>query len=342
MRVNFRPRISAGAALVAPCEHRGRQGLRTHVYAVAILLAIVFGPVCGARANLVQDGNFTSVTYTGALPLTTATYGEFGSGYAGATPTPTLTVAGWSSAGYNYVYAPNTADSGSTSGMNAGAPYQAPGQFNIASGSAAGYGNTFLWGSNNKGAGTMSSGGTGTVDAVPGGGNFVALDGVYEVSPISQTITGLTVGQIYVLKFWWAGAQQQSFTGPTTEWLVVNMGGTFTGTGGGTGGYFTNGQTFTTSTISLPTTAFSGWYQQTMYFTASTSSETLSFLAGGTPSGEPPFSLVGSVDLETIPDVSNWLVFTGFGVLCILIEVMRRRRSRLALATAAQSSGLCG
>ena len=290
--------------------------------AITFCVALAFALLQNAHANLVTNGNFTSVSYSGALPLTTATFGQFGSGYTGTTPKPTLTVAGWTTAGYNYVYSPNTADTGhNTTGAIAGQPNQAPGQFN----NSAGYGDTYLYGPTNGGAAT-TTGGVGNVEAVPGGGNFIAMDGVYEVSAVTQTITGLKVGTIYVLKFWWAGAQQESFTGPTTEWVTVNMGGTFNSTGGGTGGNFTGGTTFTTGTVSVASQSFSGWMQQTFSFTATSGTETLSFLAGGTPAGEPPFSLVGGVDLEVIPDYSNWMIFAGFGAACILFEIMRRRR----------------
>jgi hypothetical protein len=65
-----------------------------------------------------------------------------------------------------------------------------------------------------------------------------------------------------------------------------------------------------------------------MYFYANSTTETLSFLAAGTPSGEPPFSLVADVDLEIVPDFSNWLLFTGFGTVCMFLEILRRRRRR--------------
>jgi len=310
------------------CEKQQVKRLKAPAFVLVVGFVFALALMQNASANLVTDGNFTGVTYSGTSPMTTL-FGQFGSGYTGTTPTPTLTVSGWTTAGYNYVYAPNTADFGTTTGSNAGAPNQAAGQFNITK--TVGrrvytYGNTYLWGTNNVGGGTMAGGGSGTIDAAPGGGNFIAMDGVYEVDAVSQTITGLTVGKVYALTFSYAAAQQQSFTGATTEWVVVNFGGTFVPAVGGTAGSFTGGQTFSTGTISLPSQAFSGWYQDTVYLTATSTSETLSFLAGGTPAGEPPFSLVANVDMEMVPDFSNWLVFAGFGAACILFEIMRRRR----------------
>jgi hypothetical protein len=239
------------------------------------------------------------VTYSGSLTLSSTLYGQFGTG-AGST----LSVANWTTSGYNFVYAPGTADVGTqANGANAGKPKEAPGQFNAANG----YGNTYMWGPNNGSANGLPA-------SSPLGGNFIAADGAYEVGAISQTITGLTVGQTYVLKFYWAGAQQESFTGTTSEWWQVSLGG----------------QTFSTGTVSLTSEGFSGWQQQTFYFTGTATSETLSFLAGGTPAGEPPFSLLAGVDLEVVPDFSNWMVFAGFGTLCIVLEVGRRRRKSKA------------
>jgi len=249
-------------------------------------------------ANLVQNGNFTSVTYSGTLPLTTL-YGQFGTGTGS-----TLTVSNWTTSGYNFVYAPGTADAGTqASGANSGQPKEAPGQYNAPNG----YGNTYMWGPQNGSSNGLPS-------TSPAGGNFVAMDGAYEVGAITQVITGLTVGQTYVLKFYWAGAQQEGFTGSTTENLTVAL---------GTGSH-------TTSTVTTPSEGFSGWTQQTFYYTATATTETLSFLASGTPNGEPPFSLLGGVDLEVIPDFSNWMVFGGFGLVCIFFEAMRRRRRRLS------------
>jgi hypothetical protein len=261
-----------------------------------VALALALGAVPSARANLIQDGDFTDVTYSGTVTGLTTLFGEFGSG-------GTLKVADWTTSGYNFVYAPDTADTGSKSGANMGAPNEAPGQYNT----SAGYGNTYMWGSNN--------GGTAPLPATdPDGGNFVADDGAAEVGPISQAVTGLTVGQTYVLKFYWAAAQQESFTGDTTETWKVSLGS----------------QTFYTGTYSLTSKGFSGWMQDTMYFTSTNASETLSFLAVGTPSGDPPFSLLGGLDLEVVPDFSNWIAFAGFGGICVGFEVMRRRRRQSA------------
>jgi hypothetical protein len=269
--------------------HTLRKPLR--VTAVSLLCFLALVP--GVRANLVQNGNFASVTYSGTLPLTTV-YGQFGTGTGS-----TLAVANWTTSGYNFLYAPNTADVGTTAGANAGSPNEAPGQYNASNG----YGSTYMWGSNNGGTVTLPS-------TDPAGGNFIAADGAYEVGAISQTITGLKVGDMYRLTFYWAAAQQQGYTTATTEAWQVSLGS----------------QTFSTGTYSLPAKGFSGWMQQVFVYTATNATETLSFLAIGTPNGQPPFVLLGGVDLTVVPEFSNWMVFAGFGVACTVFEVRRRRR----------------
>ncbi|MEP6668709.1 MAG: hypothetical protein ABJF10_06125 [Chthoniobacter sp.] len=280
-----------------------RTSFRTTALAVFALTLVQSAP-----ANLVQDGNFTSVTYSGAPALSAPYFGQFGTGTGS-----TLTVANWTTAGYNFVYSATNVDQGTqASGANAGQPNQAPGQFNT----GAGYGNTYMWGSHNGGASTWT--------APPGGGNFIAADGAFEQGALTQVITGLTVGQTYALKFYYGGAQQQgTFTTATTSQWTVSM---------GTGNVAGN---FTTPVVNNPAESFSGWFQQTFYFYANNTTETLSFLASGTPNGQPPFALLAGVDLQVVPEFSSWMVFAGFGAVCIGFEMVRRRRRRSEFAPAA-------
>jgi hypothetical protein len=128
--------------------------------------------------------------------------------------------------------------------------------------------------------------------ASPDGGNFLASDGAYETGTISQTIAGLTVGNSYAVSFYQAGAQQAGFTGPTTDQWEVSLGS----------------QTDYSSVISDASATFSGWQQQTLYFTATSTSETLSFFAIGTPSGVPPFALLDGVSIVQAPEPATWTV----------------------------------
>ena len=290
--------------------------MKTSFLKIACLVLALFS-VQDASANLVQNGTFSTVTYSGSLPLTAPYYGQIGPD-SGSSPASgaTLTVANWSTGGYNFVFNATNVDRGTqANGAQAGQPEQAPGQFNAADG----YGNTFMWGSHNGGAG----GGASTWTAPPSGGNFIAADGAFEQGAITQTITGLTVGKTYVLKFYYGAAQQESFDGPTTDQWTVSM---------GTGNVAGN---FKTPVINLAAHSFSGWFQATMYFYANSTTETLSFLASGTPNGEPPFSLLAGVTLDVVPEYSSWLIFAGFGSLCVFLEMMRRRRRRSEIALAA-------
>lgn len=256
-------------------------------------------PVHDAAANLVQNGDFSSLTSTWTPPTgQTTLYGQFGTRTGS-----TITVANWTTSGYNFVYAPGTADAGTqANGANAGAPKQAPGQYNGPDGT----GNTYMWGPNNGSANGLPA-------TSPSGGNFIAADGDTTIrGAIQQTVGGLQLGKTYTLSFWWAAAQQQAFTGNTTEQWQVSLGS----------------QNFNTRTINLPSKGFSGWEQASFTFTylGTTTSNTLSFLANGTPNGQPPFLLLDGVSLELTPEFSNWMIFAGFGVVCTVLEVARRRQ----------------
>ena len=77
--------------------------------------------------------------------------------------------------------------------------------------------NVALWGTNLNG----TSNGLGSS---PAGGNFVAMDGAYEQGLLYQTLSGLTPGALTTVSFYYAGAQQAGFDGPTTEAFWVFLG----------------------------------------------------------------------------------------------------------------------
>jgi hypothetical protein len=222
-----------------------------------------------AKAELVTNGGFESTTNgTGQLGFNTD-------------------VTGWSVAppdgSYAFVFAPGTADT---------------------SGAATQFGgdNLQLWGPGND---SPNNNGLGVS---PDGGNYVALDGAFHPGPISQTINGLTAGHQYTLSFYWAAAQQFTFTGDTTEQFQVSLGG----------------DTQTTAIITDASHGFSGWQQQTFTFTADASSDVLSFLALGTPSGVPPFALLDGVSLNAAtPEVGSWVM--TFTILAFVLALGRLR-----------------
>lgn len=148
------------------------------------------------------------------------------------------------------------------------------------------------------------TGGTATT-----GNNFVALDGDSTVrGALTQMINGLTVGQTYALTFDWAAGQFRTRDGATTEQLQVGFGNSV----------------FNTSVISNANHGFSGWRSASTTFTATSTSQLLSFLSIGTPNGLPPVALLDNVSLTAVPETSTWIMMIlGFGMVG---GAVRRRR----------------
>ncbi len=171
------------------------------------------------------------------------------------------------------------------------------------------YGNLQLWGPQN--------GAINGLTASPDGGNYVAGDGAFGVAPITQDFTNLTVGRIYQVGFYWGAAQQQSFDGPTTEQWQVSLGN----------------ESHTTEIINNGNHGFVGWRTAAFDYVATSTSETLSFLAIGTPTGKPPFVLLDGVTMNDVTDVPepSALVAIVAGVLGAGVFV--RRRARAAKST---------
>jgi hypothetical protein len=181
-----------------------------------------------------------------------------------------------------------------------------------------------LWGKNNAGGDSVAYN-NGLSESVAGRGNFLAADGAYGVSPIYQLITGLTVGQTYTLSFDWAGAQQKNYDGATTEaWYF------------GLGTDINNFNTFDaryTGAVNNVSHGFTGWQTTSATFTATSANEYLAFMANGTPSGEPPFSLLDNVSLKAqsaVPEPATWVMMIGgFGFVGYSL---RRRRTTVSIA----------
>lgn len=204
-------------------------------------------------------------------------------------------VAGWTNntydgknPGYNFVM------SGTSTTNSNGAYGYAYGDSGIVS----------LWG--------VENGKSNGIGPSPAGGNFLAMDGVYEPSTISQVLTGLTVGLNTQVSFWYAGAEQSNRTGVNSEGFTVTLGN----------------QSQTTAMLQNDSQGFTGWQYATLNFTATSATETLSFLAQGTPSGEPPFSLLDGVTVtQTTPAVTpepSSILLLGTGVLSAAGFVRRR------------------
>lgn len=145
--------------------------------------------------------------------------------------------------------------------------------------------------------------------ASPNGGNFIGADGAYGQAAIQQTITGLDVNSIASIKFYWAGAQQYGYDKATTEAWQVTLGN----------------ETHSTPVLQNANHGFTGWQKTTLSFVVTSATEVLSFLALGTPTGVPPFSLLDGVSISEIPEpASMMLLGTGF----VLAGLVSRRRSR--------------
>ncbi len=188
--------------------------------------------------------------------------------------------------GYNFLYLPNTADTT--------APLP-------------------LWGINN--------GGLNTITNSPDGGNFVGMDGAYEQGALSQTLTGLTAGTEYYVSFWFAGAQQHGFNGVTTEQFAVALLGN-NAVLAPNANCSTSGVQCT-GILTDQSHGFTGWTFAGFTFTATAATDTLSFLALGTPNGEPPFSLIDGAVMD-VPEPASVVMMVGLGA--ILAARVRRRR----------------
>lgn len=218
--------------------------------------------------------NAVNLVTNGSFETTTAGPGQLGYN---------TDATGWTvpSGGYSFLFASGTADTTGSSGQ---------------------YGSLTLYGPGN-------GANNGLPASSPDGGNYVAEDGAFRVQPIQQTINGLVVGAQYAVSFYWGGAQQNGFTGPTTENFDVSLGN----------------QTFSTPTLNNASHGFTGWQQQTFTYTATSTSEVLSFLANGTPQGQPPFSVLDGVSLQAVPEPATWaMMLLGVGGMG---AVARRRRS---------------
>jgi hypothetical protein len=197
------------------------------------------------------------------------------------------TATGWSgNGGYNFVM--NTADVGAP-GIN---------------------GNVALWDAANGGTSTWNG------LTASGAGNFAAMDGDFMTAALTQTITGLTVGETYTLSFNYAFGQQPGFGGDTVQSLTASL-GSFTGT---------LPSAFPPGGFSPPSHGFSGWETFSTKITADATSETLSFLAAGNLP-VPPFALVSDVSLTgSVPEASTWaMMLIGFGGVAFAGFRSRRR-----------------
>jgi len=151
----------------------------------------------------------------------------------------------------------------------------------------------------------------------PDGGYFLGGDGGYATGAFQQTVNGLTPGQQYELSFYWGGAQlTDEAAGYWTGWNI-----TFGSENASVGG----------PSNQISGKGFGSWAYYTNIFTATSSTQTLSFLATGS-FGLPPITLLDGVKLSpvSVPEPST-MAMGGFATLLVGL-MARRRRCRQARA----------
>jgi hypothetical protein len=149
--------------------------------------------------------------------------------------------------------------------------------------------------------------------------NFVALDADSNATGIlSQSISGLLLGQTYQLTFSWAASQlATASTNPYSAGLAFGLGTSLVTSSTGTG-VQTTGLTSEKYGVSSP------WASVTATFVATSYTEILSFLAYGTPTGGPPEAVLDNVGLTAVPEPASLTLFGGLAVL----GLARRRALR--------------
>jgi len=138
---------------------------------------------------------------------------------------------------------------------------------------------------------------------------YVGMDVVAQVQPLTQQVDNLTPGQHYTLSFRYAFAEQQGYTGDSSQQWQFSLGG----------------QSGVTPVGNIASQGFSGWQTENYTFTTSKASELLSFIGSGGP-GVPPFALLSNVSLtQSAPGPG--LATGPLAVLGLLALGYARRRS---------------
>ncbi len=167
--------------------------MKTMIARLALMgIAAFSAPAYASSANLVTNGDFSSVTQGATSLIETNGYGA--------------NLANWTTtSNYSFLLTASQANAGFYNGLTTAAYY------------------TLYTGPSSGTAQQISM--YPTITASPMGGNFIAQDSNFMTGTLSQTISGLTVGHTYAVSFYQAAAQQSGYTGATTDQWVVSLGG---------------------------------------------------------------------------------------------------------------------
>jgi hypothetical protein len=261
-------------------------------------IALNLMPVQPAQAvNLVSNGTFTGATVNGGTSPGYTNGAVTTSAYLGDT---NVSLPGWSFS----INAQNP--SNGQQGYNFLVKYGTQGHSNLADQNkcAAPYSTN---GSSCYGVGALT-GSVPILDPVTGGtsGWFIAADAFFNHGAINTSVSGLTLGDIYTVSFYQATGQQTSQNSNFTDYFDVSFGGT------------------TQQSATMSYTAGSNvtpWTLQSLDFTATSVTQTLSFLAQS-PNDVPPFALLSNVSVAPkslntkIPEPETYIgTLIGFGFL---------------------------
>jgi hypothetical protein len=144
------------------------------------------------------------------------------------------------------------------------------------------------------------------VNSVDGSGWYIASDGdpLYS-GTISQTLSGLTPGAEYDVNFSQAAGQFNCYFGTLASPSATCIDGGYSGVTTDRWQVSFGNSTLKSELMTLASQgSVTAWTPQTLKFTASASTQVLSFLAVGTPAGMPPTALLSGVSVEahTVPE----------------------------------------
>lgn len=152
----------------------------------------------------------------------------------------------------------------------------------------------------------------------PDGGDFLALSGSFSIPKVSQSVSGLQIGELYELSFYWALAQATDAQGDYQAGWNLTFGT----------------DTATSGQQPVASKGFANWSYYTATFTAASTTQTLSFEAQGT-AGVLPFVLLDGVSLKpvAVPEPSTYML--GGAATLILGWISRSKTKRQSSSSVA-------